>query len=542
MHTQLTTDRTPGIHHITAIASDPQKNLDFYTRTLGLRLVKRTVNFDDPGSYHLYFGNELGSPGTILTFFPHPGARPGVQGVGYQTDTAFAIPTGSIAAWAKRLGDMGVRVIERDTRFGQPLLRFADHDGMQLELIETPHADHLLSWKDGPVGAEIAVRGFHSATLTLGELQETADVLQTLGFTQQQTEGSRTRFVAHPTASTHPGDLIANIIDIVVDPDGQPGRLGAGVVHHIALRANNDAQQARYHARLSAAGLGVSPVRDRNYFRSIYFRTPGGVLFEIATDAPGFAVDEPAPALGMGLKLPAEYEPLRSRLEGTLPPIHIPTTPGLATHHHRFDANPNSTGTLILLHGTGGDERSLLPLGRKIAPNANLLSPRGNALEGDQWRFFKRLRPGVFDQADLAVRVRELAQWLAAAGQRYAINPQATAYVGFSNGANLAAAMLLRGQAGGIKRAVLIRAMVPGDPMPGVDLRGVRVLMLSGKDDEMVPVENANRLAAMLTEAGATVDHHILDTGHGLVKTDVELAMAWLGKEIPAALPHAALA
>ncbi|MFO0493588.1 MAG: VOC family protein, partial [bacterium] len=252
MHTQPTTDGTPGIHHLTAIAGDPQKNIDFYTRTLGLRLVKRTVNFDDPGSYHLYFGNELGTPGTILTFFLHPGARPGLQGVGYQTATAFAIPTGSLPSWAKRLGDMGVRVIERDTRFGQPLIRFADHDGMQLELIETPQADRLLGWKDGPVGQEIAVRGFHSATLTLGELQETADVLQTLGFTQRQTDGSRTRFIAQPTASTHPSDPIANIIDIVVDPDGQPGRLGPGVVHHHALRASDAAQQARYYARLSA--------------------------------------------------------------------------------------------------------------------------------------------------------------------------------------------------------------------------------------------------------------------------------------------------
>lgn len=539
-----TPDRIHGIHHITAIASDPQRNVDFYVAALGLRLVKRTVNFDDPGTYHLYYGDQVGSPGTILTFFPWAGAKRGTPGVGQQTATAFVVPVGSIDAWHARLthiaassGGGGVSVLGRETRFGQKVLRFEDHDGMSLELIETPDAAAMPYWTDGPTDAAMAIRGFHSATLTVRSLEPTAKLLtETLGFTLQGEERGRTRFVAAGTA----GASIGQFVDVVVDASGREGTLGAGIIHHLALRATDDAQQERWQTKLYEARHGVTDVRDRNYFHSIYFREPGGVLFEIATDNPGFAVDEPVEALGMGLKLPSQYERGRGKLELSLRPLTVPsfkqTKPDadFDLYLHRFDAQPNATRTLILLHGTGGNERDLLPLGRMIDANANLLSPLGNVTEGSgpnaAHRFFRRLSEGVFDLEDVRRRTAELSRWFSAAVSRYAIKPETAAFVGFSNGANTAAAMLLSGQAGNVKQAVLIRAMVTIEPTPGVDLTGTKVLLLSGREDHIVPVENAKRLAAMLTKAGATVEHKVLETGHSLTKQDVDLATAWIGK------------
>jgi predicted esterase/catechol 2,3-dioxygenase-like lactoylglutathione lyase family enzyme len=548
----MSIDRISGVHHITAIASDPQRNVDFYVRVLGLRMVKRTVNFDDPGSYHLYYGDAVGSPGTILTFFPWPGAKRGVQGAGFQTATGFAVPAGSLGAWAARLERLGVRVLGRETRFGQEVLRFEDHDGMGLELIETSAGAAMPAWRDGPVGPEMAIRGFHSATLTVRQLGPTARLLtEHFGFVHGGLEAGRTRFVA---AGGDGDGALGQIVDVVEDATAPMGKLGAGVVHHLALRARDDAEQGRWQARVGAAGFGVTEVRDRNYFRSIYFRERGGVLLEIATDGPGFTADEPAAALGMGLKLPGQYESARRRIEETLRPISVPVfrdgqeDAALALHLHRYDARPAEGGaarrTLVLLHGTGGDERDLLPLGRLIDPEANLLSPLGNVREGGdhggggQARFFRRLAEGVFDQEDLRVRTSEVGRWLAAAMQRYAIGDDAGAggagvtIVGFSNGANTAAAMLLRGgpaMAGGVRRGVLIRPMVTFEARAGetiADLRGVELLLISGADDPIVPVENARRLASQLREAGATVRHEVLASpiGHNLTQRDVELA------------------
>jgi glyoxalase family protein len=292
-----------GIHHITAIASDPQRNHDFYTKVLGLRLVKKTVNFDDPGSYHLYFGDRVGSPGTILTFFPWPGAHKGRQGAGSQTATTFAIPIGSMQTWKDRLASHKVDLLGEETRFGQTVLRFTDHDGMGLELIEA-----------APASSDPAIVGFHSATLTVRALDATARTLvDRLGFTQQAIEGSRTRFKAA-------GDF-ASVVDVVVDATGPASRSGAGIVHHIAYRAADDAHHAKFLDDVAAAGHNVSPVMDRNYFHSIYFREPGGVLFEIATDNPGFAVDESVDTLGTALKLPEQYEAYRAKIEAHLPKV-----------------------------------------------------------------------------------------------------------------------------------------------------------------------------------------------------------------------------
>ena len=307
-----------GIHHITAIAGDPQRNLDFYTTVLGLRLVKLTVNFDDPGTYHFYFGNDAGAPGSILTFFPWANIRKGVIGAGQVTATAFAMPAHSMAYWQKRLNDHGITPNESGDRFGERVLAFADPDGLPLELVATPDAHPSTAWDGASVEPEHAICGFHSATVSEEGYEQTARLLhETMGFALIGTEGNRFRYKAAD-------GRVGAIVDVLCTPDGRFGRLGAGTVHHIAWRTPDDDQQLAWRNDLVKLGYNVSPVMDRTYFHSIYYREPGGVLFEIATDPPGFAVDESPEHLGERLMLPPQYEPARSTLEHALPKLVLP--------------------------------------------------------------------------------------------------------------------------------------------------------------------------------------------------------------------------
>ena len=310
----------PGIHHVTAIAGDPQANVDFYVGLLGLRLVKRTVNFEDPGTYHLYFGDHTGRPGTILTFFPWPGAPRGRHGVGQATSTAFAVPAGSIAFWTDRLAAAGVSFGEPVTRFDEGVLRLEDPDGLRLELVGRAVGMPDEPWDHGDVPAEHAIRGLAGVTIAERDAAATEALLvSALGFRRVGRAGMLTRLEA---AGREPGA----VVDLIEERDGTPGRIAVGTVHHVAFRARSDAEQQAWRTELLGAGLAVSPVRDRNYFRSIYFREPGGVLFEIATDLPGFAIDEPPAELGGALMLPPWLEPRRTELEAVLPPLS--TRPG----------------------------------------------------------------------------------------------------------------------------------------------------------------------------------------------------------------------
>ncbi len=307
-----------GIHHITAIAGDPQRNLDFYTTVLGLRLVKLTVNFDDPQTYHFYFGNDVGTPGSILTFFPWPNARRGVVGSAQVTAPSFAIPIASADYWQSRLSRHGVTVVPDRERFGEQVLLCADPDGLPLELVATTHAHPARAWKGSPVDPAHAICGFHSATLSEEGYEQTARLLtETMGFVAVGREESRYRYQIGQGGA-------GAIVDVLCTPDGRVGRLGTGTVHHIAWRTPDNAQQVQWRGELARLGYNVTPVIDRTYFHSIYYREPGGVLFEIATDPPGFAVDEPADHLGERLMLPPQYESARAALEDVLPPLTLP--------------------------------------------------------------------------------------------------------------------------------------------------------------------------------------------------------------------------
>lgn len=309
-----------GIHHVTAIASDPQRNLDFFATTLGLRLVKLTVNFDDPGAYHFYFGDDLGRPGTLLTFFPWPGAPPGRRGTGQVSSIAFSVPLGSLDYWGKRLQEAGVAGIETKTRFAHELISFADPDGIGYELVADPQFDLRSGWGGSMVPREYAIRGLYSATLSVEGFEHTSNMLtSSLGFRPSSEEGGRHRFVM-PTCET------ACILDILCLPNCLPGTVGTGTIHHIAFRTPSEAEQNAWQWKMAHAGVNVTPIVDRQYFHSIYFREPGGVLFEIATDPPGFTVDETADELGTHLCLPPQYEPLRDSIEQALPKIALPSS------------------------------------------------------------------------------------------------------------------------------------------------------------------------------------------------------------------------
>ena len=307
-----------AIHHITAIAGDPDRNLRFYARTLGLRLVKLTVNYDDPATYHFYFGDELGRPGTILTFFPWPRGSPGRLGTGLVAAVGFAVPAGSLGFWIERLLAQGLRYEGPTRRFDESVLAFADPDGLPLELVATERAGELPGWADGPVPPEHAVRGLHGATIWEDGDTGAAELLTgQLGFRRVAEEGTVLRLIA--------GDARGAVLDLRRAPGFWRGAGGVGIVHHIAFRAADSAEQLVRRQALEGAGYDVTPVLDRTYFRSVYFREPGGVLFEIATDGPGFTVDEGAAELGTSLKLPERYEAMRDRVAEVLPPIVLPS-------------------------------------------------------------------------------------------------------------------------------------------------------------------------------------------------------------------------
>jgi glyoxalase family protein len=299
------------------VASDPQTNVDFYQHILGQRLVKTTVNFDDPGTYHFYFGDAIGTPGTIMTYFPWHHMKRGRLGNGETAATAYAISPDSVGYWQARLSKFGFAIGDRVNRFGAEVISIQDADGLQLELIVSDLPAAFRLWEDGPIPETHALRGFHSVTLWLDEVEATAQVLtDQLGYQYVGQEDNRYRYHSNP-------DSLGQYVDLLHRPGQSKGVFGAGSIHHIAFRSADDAEQLAYKQLLSANGLLVTDVRDRQYFHSIYFRTPGGVLFEIATDAPGFLIDEPFETLGQSLKLPPWLERQRSHIEQLLPGLRF---------------------------------------------------------------------------------------------------------------------------------------------------------------------------------------------------------------------------
>jgi glyoxalase family protein len=539
-----------GLHHVSTIASDPQRNVDFFAGLLGLRLVKRTVNFDDPETYHLYYGDEVGTPGCIMTFFPWPGAKPGRQGPGEVAVVSFSVVPHSIGFWLERFVRHGVKHEQPISRGSghdvERVLAFRDHDGAMYELVGHEAAAARPSWTEAPgIPAEQAIHGFHSVTLWVEDGGPTERVLvDTLGFRAASEHETTKRYVA---GDGGPG----RIVDVRSVGGFMRGAKGAGIVHHVAFEVSDDQAELEVRQQVIDAGLQPTEVIDRNYFHSVYFREPGGVLYELATTPPGFTVDEPVERLGERLMLPPQYEPNRAQIEAVLPPIHLPA-PAKASDFfatmtgpedvsgdalgfvHRYlppsgGAESDGSVTLLMLHGTGGDEEDLIPLGRQLLPGAGILSPRGKVSEGGAPRFFRRLAPGVFDLKDLALRTDELAEFIDAAAKTYRLDRSRIVAAGFSNGANIAASLLLR-RGAVVRGAVLLSPMLPFEPDSLPDLSATSVFIGAGERDPMASRETVVALETALADAGATVTTHWTPVGHTVTKEELDAAKEWIKK------------
>jgi predicted esterase/catechol 2,3-dioxygenase-like lactoylglutathione lyase family enzyme len=537
-----------GLHHVSAVASDPQRALDFYRGVLGMRLVKRTVNFDDPRTYHFYFGDAAGHPGSLLTLFPWPRAHRGRHGSGQVSVTGLSIPPSAIGFWIERLLRHGIRYDAPAKRqvdgVTETVLAFADPDGLMLELVGHPAADGGTPWDGAPgIPGEKAIRGLHSVTLWVEDGDATGRVLtDTLGFRAVHEDGTTRRYAV---GQGLPGQLL----DLRSIGGFGAAKGGAGTVHHVAFGVADDDQQGIMRSAILADGHHPTEVLDRKYFRSVYFREPGGVLFELATLGPGFTVDEPEDRLGTTLPLPAWLEGERDAIEAALPSIQLtpPSREDSVFHQtggpedvrsdalgfvHRYvpppEQAPADGTTLLLLHGTGGDENDLMPLGRALLPGAGLLGVRGNVSERGAARFFRRVAEGVFDLEDLARRTTELAEFIEAAGRVYHLDRDRVVAVGFSNGANIAASLLLRGT-NVLQRAILFSPMMPFEPEQPPKLDGTEVFIAAGRHDPIVPAEQVTRLSEALELGGARVTVHWEAGGHTIPRSAVKAAAGWLG-------------
>jgi glyoxalase family protein len=309
-------DKILGLHHITAIAAHAQRNYDFYTKVLGLRLVKKTVNFDDPGTYHFYFGNETGAPGTILTFFPWEGTQKGHTGTGMATEIGYSVPKGSLEFWRKRFDELKVKHQAVNESFGEQYLQFEDPDGLLLSLIVSNTDDTRKPWTTEEVKEDVSTKGFHSVVLTVRKVESTAKILTDIfGYKLLKQEGNRYRFITDAVET-------ANIVDVVEEPNGERGIVAGGTNHHVAFRVKDDNILMEFREKISRSGFRITEKIDRNYFYSLYFREHNGILFELATDNPGFSIDEPVNELGTHLMLPSQYEGSRKKIEEALPKLH----------------------------------------------------------------------------------------------------------------------------------------------------------------------------------------------------------------------------
>jgi glyoxalase family protein len=550
-----------GLHHVTAIASDPQANLDFYTQVLGLRFVKRTVNFDDPGTYHFYFGDDLGSPGTILTFFPWPRVGRGTAGVGEVTHTAFSIPTDSLSFWEQRLVDKHIKFTRSPRRFEEEVLTFSDTSGMKIELVAHAEAAAAHPPRFSDVPAEHAIRGFFGVTMLQLDATETAATLAFMGFHQIAAEGNRFRF-----ASPADPSALGNHIDILVDPQANFGRSGAGSVHHIAFRAANDESQLDWRTEITHH-LPATEVLDREYFHSIYFREPGGVLFELATDNPGFAIDEPLESLGERLCLPPWFEVRRPELETTLPTItlHKATAPTatdgvlhpyatLRTGGEVKPPDPHAEGELyragapldqataavILLHGRGGPARDILTLSRALAPANSPIAFLAPQADNFAWYPQSFLADRALNQPylDSALnRVQSVINLILEAN----IPLDRIVLAGFSQGACLATEFIATHPARYAGLIAWTGGLIgpPNSHLSGSDpadagiLANTPALFASSDPDQWVPWPRVEESANILSTMGAQVTlRRFPDKPHSVSGEEIELGRKLIEKAL----------
>lgn len=502
---------TTGIHHVTAVTRNVQRNVDFYAGFLGLRLVKQTGGFEDAEQLHLFYGDALGSPGSMITFLVWQDGAAGRIGTGALSEIAFAVPTASLGNWLTRALAAGVPATGPARELGETVLRLRDPDGIIVKLIA----------KDAPAASPLrdpdAPTRICGATLLTDDAEATARFIARFGYT----EGGRHGPVIRMTSDRD-----------VVDVRGSAGFVtagqGTGTFDHIAFRAPDVSavQQMRLALRDHD---GVTNVHDRKYFLSLYVREPMGALIEYATDGPGFTVDEAPERLGEDLMIPPLEADRAADLRVMLPQFARPGEDRMPARDlpfvHRFYTPAAPDGSVIvLLHGTGGNEADLMPFAARLDPNATLLGVRGRATEDGSARWFRRIGADTFDQADIHAEAEAFAAFVAGALRGYGLDPARLTYLGYSNGANFLGAVM-RLHPGLARRAILLRGIEVLEDPPAVDLDGTEVLLLTGRHDPFA--STAPALEHALSACGAEVAAHVIDAAHDLGDSDLALARAW---------------
>jgi phospholipase/carboxylesterase len=502
-----------GLHHVTGITADVQANVDFYLSFLGLKLVKRTGGYTDAEQLHLIYGDSLGSPGSLLTFLVWEASGRGRTGIGQVSEVALAVPPASIADWLTKALAASVPFEGPAREFGEPVLRLKDPDGLIVKLVgvdlRTP-----APLSDAPT----RLRGI---TVLTDKAAETAAFVTRFGYRPAQRDGLTQRLVSD-----------TDVVDVREVSGYVPSVPGAGVPDHVAFRAP-DADAVR-SMRLSLKDHGPTEVHDRKYFLSLYVRDPAGILMEYATDGPGMTVDEAPEALGQNLFLPPHEADRAEDLKAMLPQFALPGEERFPARDlpfiHRFNRPQDPDGTtLVLLHGTGGSEADLMPIARRIAPQATLLGVRGRAVEDGSNRWFRRISATAFDQADLRSEAKAFAAFVEGAVLGYGLDVDRLVFLGYSNGASLLATVI-QSHPDVVRRAILLRGFQAAETRGTRDLSNTRVLLLDGHDDPLIP--SAATLADDLRASGANVTVRTLAAGHDLSGADVEEAAQWLAQNV----------
>jgi len=505
-----------GIHHVTLITRRVQANVDFYAGFLGLRLVKRTGGYEDALQLHLFYGDSAGAPGSLVTFLVWEDGAPGRVGHGQVTEIAFAVAQNTLGNWLTRAIAHGVKAEGPMREFGEPVLRLKDPDGVIVKLVGMPD----LAGEDAPAR-------LRAVTIWSEVPEETAAFIEQFGYRKGPLEGSVQRLLSDTDA-----------VD-VRDANGfVAGIPGTGVADHVAFRAADVDEVMGYEKALSRRNSSVTNFHDRKYFHSLYVREPAGTLIEVATDGPGLAIDEMPGRLGQKLFVPPQDAERAEDIRVMLPQFAMPGEERLPLRDlpfvHRFYHPETPDGsTMLLLHGTGGNEADLMPFARRLNPNATLLGVRGRAAEEGVARWFRRFSTVSFDQADIRSEAEAFEAFLHGAVSGYGLDPGRITVVGYSNGANFAAAVMAL-RPGLIGRAILMRAMAVLDVLPEVNLGGTQILMLNGNADPYGA--QAPRLQEWLKKCGAALEVATIEAGHELTAADQDRAGSW-AKETSNALP-----
>lgn len=523
---------THGIHHITAICSNAQRTVDFYTKILGLRFVKKTVNFDAPDTYHLYFGNETGEPGTALTFFPFRDAGTGMRGLGQVTKIYFGVNKTSLGFWLERFILKGIKHEQIKTRFNESYITFFDPDGLQLEIVGTSDTLEIKPWGSKDVPLEHAICGFYGAELAVESLDSIKPLLsEIMGYEQTMQEDLLVRFENKNASS-------AKYLDLLIMHGWPEGINSAGTNHHIAFRVNNKQDQQKILNTIRGNNFRMTEIVERYYFSSIYFREKNNILFEIATDEPGFTIDEDVKELGTALKLPPQYKYLRTQIEAILPELHLPedNNPELrredtdntkqidqeknSLFSYKF-VNNNSNKTIVLLHGTGGDEIGILQFTLQLGIKSNILSIRGNVSEYGMNRYYVRFSDGSFDNESLKEELEKLNNFLEEIISKNNLENNFE-FLGYSNGANFALAFALsQSNKISIQKIYALHPVAPALKVIN-SLENTEIIVTYADQDAYSSPEKMAKLQEVLKKAKAKLELKEFIGGHEISEAEME--------------------